>query len=218
MMNFLICAAALLIGYLVGSISFPRIVTSLVSPGLDLKGTPVAVEGSDEKVHMHGVSATSVNVQLGAKYGCLSSFLDMLKVALPVAAFHFIFPELPADILAATGAILGHNWPIYYKFKGGYGQSAIFGSLAVIDWTTLPVTFVITAILYLIFRKVHISSVGGLILLLPWLWYREAGIFTFIYILICSAAYFIKVLPDYNATIAIENRIPSPTDGEKVES
>ena len=109
MNDILIGITAIVIGYLFGSISFSRVVTRLVSPGTDLKRTLVPVLGSDEKIEMTAVSATSVRFSLGPKYGLLASFLDVVKVAVPVAIFHFLIPASPADFLAATGGIIGHN-------------------------------------------------------------------------------------------------------------
>ncbi len=210
--DLLIGLGAIVIGYLAGSVSFSRVVTSLVAPALDLKGTLVPVEGSDEKIHMSAISATSVRFSLGPKYGCLASFLDMVKVAVPVAVFRFFFPNSPADFLAATGAIIGHNWPIYYKFSGGYGHSAIYGALLVLEWTAVPVSFLGTAIFYLIFRQVHIAAIGGILLIIPWFWYLDAGPYAFLYAAVCGAAYLIRILPDFRAFREVEGREASPAD------
>ncbi len=191
--------------------------TCLVSPGIDLRETPVPVEGSDAKINMSGVSATSVRFKLGSRYGCLASILDMLKVAIPVAVFYIFFPDSPMGFLAATGAILGHNWPLYYRFQGGYGQSAMYGALLVLEWTAVPVNFFGTSIFYLIFRQVHIASIGGVLLLIPWLWYRQHNVYALLYAIICSVAYFIKVLPDFRALRKIESQASKPeeVDGGK---
>jgi glycerol-3-phosphate acyltransferase PlsY len=36
-------------------------------------------------------------------------------------------------LLAAAAGLIGNNWPVYYRFKGGSGISAIYGGLLVID-------------------------------------------------------------------------------------
>jgi acyl phosphate:glycerol-3-phosphate acyltransferase len=197
--NLLIGFAALLLGYLAGSISFARVVTRLVSPQTDLKATLVPVEGIEEKIPMSAVSATSVRFQLGPRYGCLASILDMVKVALPVAAFKILFPGAPAQYLAAMGGLIGHNWPLYYQFNGGYGQSAIYGGLLLIDWIGLPINFLGTGIFYVFIRQVHIASVGGILLLIPWFWFFRHDAYGVWYATICSVAYGIRVLPDFRA-------------------
>ena len=198
--------AAFVIGYLVGSISFSRVVTRLVSPETELEATLVPVEGTEEKIHMNAVSATSVRFKLGPRFGCLASILDMAKVAVPVAAIKILFPNSPAQFLAAIGGLIGHNWPLYYKFDGGYGQSAIYGALLVIEWTAVPVSLLGTALLYLFFRQVHLASIGGVLLLIPWFWYLGYDGYALLYAGICSVAYFIRVLPDFRAVREIERQ------------
>ena len=215
MNDILIGITAIVIGYLLGSISFSRVVTRLVSPGLDLKNTLVPVVGSDEKVPMTGVSPTSVRFSLGPKYGLLASFLDMVKVAVPVAIFHFIFPDSPADFLAATGGIIGHNWPLYHKFIGGYGQSAIYGALMVLNWPAVLVNFFGTSILFLIFKQVHIASVGGVLILIPWFYYLHHGPYALLYAGVCSVAYFIRVFPDFKAMREVLKRKSNTEEGTK---
>jgi glycerol-3-phosphate acyltransferase PlsY len=214
MMDILISLVAIMVGYLLGAVSFSRVVTSLFSPETDLRGVPAPVEGTEEKLNMSGVSATSVRIKLGPRYGLLASFLDMVKVAVPVAVFRFFFLDLPAGYLAATGGIIGHNWPIYYRFHGGYGHSAIYGALLVIDWTAVPVNFVGTLLLYLLLRQVHYALFGGVLLLIPWLWYRGHGVYALLYLGVCSAAYLIRILPDFRTLRDIESRKSAPAEGD----
>ena len=215
MNDILIGITAIIIGYLVGSISFSRVVTRLVSPGLDLKRTLVPVLGSDEKIRMAAVSATSVRFSLGPKYGLLASFFDMVKVAVPVAIFHFLFPDSPADFLAATGGIIGNNWPLYHKFIGGYGQSAMYGALMVLDWTAVLVNFFGTSILFLIFKQVHIASFGGVLLLIPWFYFLRHDPYAMLYAGVCSVAYFLRVLPDFKAMREVLKQKSNTEEGTK---
>jgi glycerol-3-phosphate acyltransferase PlsY len=137
-----------------------------------------------------------VRFKLGPGYGILASILDMLKVAIPVAAFQTYFPGSQATYFSAAGGILGHNWPVFHKFKGGYGISAMFGALLVIEWTAIPVNFLVTGILYLILRQVHLASIGGVILLIPWLWYLDHDIYALLFVGLCVIAYSIRYIPD----------------------
>lgn len=214
-MDILVAIAALVIGYLVGSVSFSRVVTHIVSPETDLQAVAAPVEGTDEKLHMSGISATSVRIKLGPKYGCLASLLDMVKVGVLVAAFRYLFPDSPAPYLAATAGIIGHNWPLYYGFHGGYGHSAIYGALLVIEWTAVPVSFVGTGILYLISRKLYLAMFGGVALVIPWLWYLDYDAYALLYAGVSSAAYLIRILPDFRTYRHIENKKASHEENAK---
>jgi glycerol-3-phosphate acyltransferase PlsY len=211
MLNFILFNGfALLMGYLIGSVSFARVITKIVSPETNLERTDAPLEGTDEKLEMSGISATSVRLKLGPKYGILVSLLDMLKMVVPVAALQYFFPDSPALFFAAAGGVVGHNWPVYYKFQGGYGHSPIYGALLVIDWTAVPISFVGTAVFYFIFRQVQIASFLGVLLILPWLWYHGLGRFALLYAVVFSLSYLIRILPDFLATRQIEKRKTNP--------
>src|SRR5512137_1449032 len=92
---------ATVVGYLFGCISFARIISKLVAPQQDVTQTEMPLPGTEEKMQLRAVSGTAVSIHLGARYGCLTALLDMLKVALPVAFFRFAFPDQPYFLIAA---------------------------------------------------------------------------------------------------------------------
>jgi glycerol-3-phosphate acyltransferase PlsY len=185
------------LGYLFGSISFARIVSHLVSPETDIVATEAPVEGSDQKLQMHGVSATSVRIQMGDKYGCLTSVLDMVKIAAPTAGLRIFFPDTSYDLIFATTGLIGHNWPIFANFVGGYGHSAIYGGLLVLDWTGIPINLLSSILIAAVSRRLYLGLAMGVALLVPWLWYRSQDWLILIYSLVFTVAYIIKVFPDF---------------------
>ena len=89
------------IGYLIGSISLHVLLVRIRAPGLDVSTIEHPVEGS--KVFESGsISATSVRLQLGVRYGCLVAILDMLKGLLPTLLFKLWQPDAPYYLIAAT--------------------------------------------------------------------------------------------------------------------
>ena len=64
-MSLLLAAVA---GYLVGTISFSRILGRIRLPGADLSETSYDVEGTDETWTYRGVSATSLLARAGWKW------------------------------------------------------------------------------------------------------------------------------------------------------
>jgi len=70
----------------------------------------------------------------GFKMGLLTLVLDALKGAIPAAAGFFIFGGTGGGALAyialysaGLAAVLGHNFPILYNFKGGKGIACMLG-------------------------------------------------------------------------------------------
>ncbi len=80
-------------GYLIGSVSFARIVYFIVTKNRKIESFSEPVPHSDETFESDLVSATLVTKKIGARYGCITSIADMLKVAVPdpsgQAFFHF---------------------------------------------------------------------------------------------------------------------------------
>lgn len=172
-MSLSIALLAAAIGYLFGSLSFARLVARYVMPGEDISTTVFAVPGADEKVVMTAVSATSISMRAGPKFGCLTTILDMLKVTIPTLAFKLWFPDDYFFLIVATMGMVGHNWPLYHHFKGGRGFSPVFGGLIVIDWLAIFATS-LGGMLFglLVFRDVFIAYMAGMWLMIPWLWFR----------------------------------------------
>jgi glycerol-3-phosphate acyltransferase PlsY len=172
-MNPFIAIVAALVGYLLGAISFARLIAGRVAPEKDISSTTFEVSGIDTKMEMTSVSATSVMMHTGPQYGCLTSILDILKVSVPAFIFSRLYPGENYFLLTAAAGVAGHNFPIYYGFKGGRGVSPIFGGLFIIDWLAIPVTVLLSNLIGLgLFRDILFAYTGFTILLIPWMWFR----------------------------------------------
>ena len=164
----IICSAT---GYLIGSVSFARIVYFVVTKNKKIGSFSEAVPHSDETFESDLVSATLVTKKIGAKYGCMTSVSDMLKVALPTLLAKLLFPSQPYYLLTALFGVIGHNLPLYYRFKGGRGESPILGILLVINWFGLLLVNLAATILGFITGSVLVVRWGGYVLMIFWLWY-----------------------------------------------
>jgi len=70
---------------------------------------------------------------------------------------------LIAQVIAAFFVVLGHNWPIYLKFKGGRGLAALAGAILFLNWKViLLVLITIGFFIYLteLLTKKRITLVG----------------------------------------------------------
>jgi glycerol-3-phosphate acyltransferase PlsY len=195
-MNLLIAFAAMAIGYLIGSISFARLVACLVAPGSDVTRYQEPIPDSDLVYEDDAASATLVNLHLGARYGCLTSVLDMLKAVLPMLALRYWSPEVPYDLVFAAMALVGHNWPVYHRFHGGRGESVIYGSMLVIDPLGAVLCNLAAFVIGVALGQVHLVRWGGMVLLIPWLWFRTGDPAILAYILFANAVFWISMRKD----------------------
>jgi len=160
-------------GYLVGSLSFARLVARGRIDADELRETSFDLPNSEERFRLRSVSATSVSMRLGPRYGCLVSLLDMAKAFGPTLWLKLAYPGEPLYLIYALGCVLGHNFPLYHRFAGGRGLSPIMGALLAVDWLALPVTLTAGNLIGLgLLRDPFTAYNLWIPLLMPWFWWR----------------------------------------------
>jgi len=195
-MNLQIALLAAIAGYLLGSISFARIINRLVAPEEQITGIEVETS-SKETLRVETVGGTSISMRLGAKYGGITALLDMLKVAIPTLAFRFAYPQAPYFLITAAMGLVGHNWPLYHRFKGGRGLSAIYGGFLAIDWIGSLVTSIVGMVLGLaVIKDVFVSYLAGLWLMIPWLWFRTHDLAHLAYVVFVNVIFIVAMMPE----------------------
>lgn len=168
----LLCILCALTGYLTGSISFARIIYYSVTKNKDLEFYSEPVKDSDEKFDTDFVSATLVNKRIGAKYGCITSIADILKVAVPMLIAKFLFTTQPYYLIVPVFGMIGHYLPVYYGFIGGRGETIMLGSMFVANWYGAILVNLISTILGFITGSVVVLRYAGYYLMILWLWYH----------------------------------------------
>ena len=109
--------AAIIIGYILGAIPFAYIIARL-KKGVDIRD----VGGGN-------VGALNAYRQIGPIYGLGVLAADIGKGAMAVVIASWLGLSLPWVGVAGFAAILGHNWPVFLKFKGGKGAATVIGVL-----------------------------------------------------------------------------------------
>ena len=138
---------ALLLGYALGSIPFGLIVTRL------------AGRGDIREIGSGNIGATNVLRTGSKKLAALTLLLDAAKGSVAVVAAAWAF-GMPTIAYAATGALLGHLYPVWLRFKGGKGVATLLGILIPI----LPFAALIYALVWLgLLLVARISSLAGMI-------------------------------------------------------
>ncbi len=159
-------------GYFVGAVSFARLIAARVIPGEDIRSTTMELVGG-ATLEYGGVSATAVGARTGPRWGLVVGVLDMLKAFVPVLAVRLIWPDEWWHLVVAVMVVAGHNWPVYYRFRGGRGQSPLYGGLAAVDWVAIPVTTLAGLFVGLVvLRDMFFAYTLGQFLLIPWFWWQ----------------------------------------------
>ena len=96
-------------GYLLGSLS-GGIIISRLAGGPDL-----------HTVGSKSTGASNVQRTMGWKYGIMTFLFDAVKGLLACAVAEWLTGIHMAALLAGLCCVIGHNWPIFFRFQGGKG-------------------------------------------------------------------------------------------------
>ena len=144
-----------LLGYLIGSIPFGYLFYYWV------RGVDIRTVGSGN------IGATNVGRNLGFRYFLLIFALDVLKGFVPTFGVPLGLKSMgsvpPADlpVFVALASILGHNFPVYLRFKGGKGVATSLGALLALDPVACGAAALGFFIVFFPTRYVSLSSIAG---------------------------------------------------------
>jgi len=125
----------------------------------------------------------------------------MLKAFIPVLVLRLIWPDESYYLVAAVAVLVGHNYPIYYRFKGGRGQASLYGGLFAIDPIAVLVTTPLGMLLGLALKEMLIAYVGGQLLLIPWfILFGDAP--EVVYAIVINVLFTIATIPEIKEYVA----------------
>lgn len=153
----------IIFSYLLGNLSFARIIARKHKVDITQQGSG-------------NPGATNTLRTLGGKAGIAVFLLDILKGALPALVGVLVFggykglehgiilmgtsESYLALYLCGFSAVLGHAFPVVYKFKGGKGVASVFGMCIVAQ----PIcTIIIFLICFLVMLFVQYMSVISMV-------------------------------------------------------
>lgn len=142
-------ALTLVIGYLLGSISSGVLLSR-------------ALGHEDIRTKGSGNSGTTNMLRvMGKKLAALTFLGDMLKGIVAVLIGAALAGGKSGELVGAVGAVLGHNFPIFFGFKGGKGIATSFGCLLFIYPAQALAAFAVFLALVLVTRYVSVGSIGA---------------------------------------------------------
>ena len=147
-----------IVAYLIGSINFSVILSKKMA------GFDVREKGSGN------AGTTNMLRSVGKKAAAITLVCDILKgvVAILIAMImNKIFKDSNGALLvqiAGVAVILGHTFPIFFKFKGGKGVATSLGVLIMSNWQIGLICLVFALILIILTQMVSVGSIAAAIL------------------------------------------------------
>lgn len=165
-----IIAATAVFAYIIGSINSSIIISRIVT------GRDIRESGSGN------AGATNMLRTMGKKYAAMTLIFDILKGVIAVLAAKILINRLGTlaqangtdflrlqkqlfdmqlPYIAGVCVVLGHNFPVFFKFKGGKGVATSLGVVMMLDWKAGLVTLTAAIAVMVITRYVSLGSIIG---------------------------------------------------------
>lgn len=170
-MLYLVSCFVLVIAYLIGSISSSVLISKRIS-GADIRESGSGNAGATNMLRVHGKGAGAVTLLCDLVKGMIAVLIALVvdKVVLSqldassLSWFeeNILLGEL--HYLAGVFAVLGHDFPVFFGFRGGKGVATSLGVMLILDWKVGAVVAVMAILIMLLSRYVSLGSVIGGIL------------------------------------------------------
>ncbi|MBQ8164877.1 MAG: glycerol-3-phosphate 1-O-acyltransferase PlsY [Clostridia bacterium] len=154
MLMYFLIAVILICGYLIGSVNAAVIISKTFYKS-DIRTHGSGNAGTTNMLRTFGKKAAAGTFLVDLLKGVVAALIGMLVIKL------FGFDTLTGSVFGAIGAILGHNWPVYFGFKGGKGVLTSFAVLLVIMPIPSLICLGVFVIVVLISRYVSLGSMIG---------------------------------------------------------
>lgn len=148
--------AALAAGYLLGSLNTAVIVGRLYGKDIREHGSKSA--GLTNTLRVLGKSA-AVLVLAGDLLKGVVACLIGWRLGVYVQSGQAV--ECVSLLAAGAGAVLGHNWPVYFGFKGGKGALTAATVMFMIDWRMALTSLGLFVLLIASTRYVSLGTIGA---------------------------------------------------------
>ena len=135
------------VGYILGSVSISIILSKLAM------GSDIREKGSGN------AGATNMARNFGMKAGFVTLGGDMLKAILAMALGWLLLGREMGVMVGGLASMLGHCFPVFYKFKGGKGVSVLAAIALMIDWRVTAVGLAMFLIVAFATKKVSAGSI-----------------------------------------------------------
>lgn len=139
-------------GYLLGSINTSIIVSRFY--GVDIRDLGSGNAGATNTLRTLGKSAAAFVLLGDSLKGILSCLIGGYILSVIDNSYYSY-----GVMLSGLGAVIGHNWPLYFRFRGGKGVLTSATVLFLVDWKAGLIALTLFVIVVAITRYVSLGSI-----------------------------------------------------------
>jgi glycerol-3-phosphate acyltransferase PlsY len=181
---------SLIIGYLLGSIPTAYIV-SRVRKGVDIR-----------TIGSGNMGGANVMREVGTREGVFVGLFDVANGAGAILIARALNVSEVWIFVTGFAALVGHNFPVFARFRGGRGSATIIGIFLVLAPIGTLVTLAVVAIPFFATRKFGGAVIIGLALLPLFVWLLEGSLSLVRYALAIDLFMLVRNLPDIRRLLA----------------
>lgn len=167
-MLYIIAVLTALAAYLIGSISGAIILSKKIS-GEDIRTEGSKNAGTTNMLRVHGKKAALFTLLIDVLKGVAATLIGVALDSIiakngTYGAFESTYLLGSMKYIAAVFAVAGHDFPIYFGFRGGKGVATSIGVVLVLDWRIGLIVLAAALIIMLTTRYVSLGSISAAVI------------------------------------------------------
>ena len=147
-----------IVAYLIGSINFSVILSKKMA-GFDVREKGSGNAGTTNMLRSVGKKAAAITLICDILKGVVAILIAMLAGKVLANSNSSLLVQI-----AGISVILGHTFPIFFKFKGGKGVATSLGVLIMSNWQIGLICLVFALVLIILTKMVSVGSIAAAIL------------------------------------------------------
>ncbi len=155
-----------ILSYLVGSLNFSIILSKAVS-GEDIRKKGSGNAGATNMLRTHGKKLAVITLILDVLKGvaCVAGAMLYVKLINSRGSVDSGYSEdidrMCLPYIAGVCVVLGHNFPLYFGFRGGKGVATSLGVVMMLDWKVGLIVMILSLAIMAVTRYVSLGSILG---------------------------------------------------------
>ncbi len=186
MIDILKLFTSLVVGYLLGSVNTAVIVGKIY--GKDIRNHGSKSAGLTNTLRVLGKSAAVFVLAGDILKGIIACFIGLF---LSVDFYWGEAKDCVSLLAAGAGAIIGHNWPIYFRFKGGKGALTGVAVMFMVNWVMAILCLGFFVIIVALTRYVSLGTICATMLFAVISFIPAFGNTLYFYIFSCIMAFIV---------------------------
>ena len=181
--TYILAAVTALLAYFIGSIN-SSVILSKVFFKKDIREEGSGNAGATNMLRTHGKGFALITLAFDILKGVVAVWLakligNVISGETDMFVTNYIIPSF--KFIGGFFVVIGHNYPIFFSFKGGKGVATSLGVLLTLNYQVGLIVLIFALIIMILTRYVSLGSIlSGIIFIavdISYMWFKEGEIF-----------------------------------------